>query len=396
MTPFVTGHFNGMIGVAERLLEAAAEVGWACMGLRDPTAAFAAIRAIGARPIHMEWSFPLLLAGQEEEGRSIELRARRFKRVTVDSDVVATCREIIASFRPDAVAVDPAFYSGIIASHLAGVPYVCVHTNLCIAAPDDVACERLEIDRALSEARRELFERHGAPLPDFRRCESISPHGNSVWATASFLRGAALPADTRLVGPSIPRRPRPDHAAFDWSRLDGRPLVYASPGTVYPAPPPFLAALAATCARLDLQLVVVGGEAPAPAIAVRYAPQLEMLGRASLFVTHGGANSVMEGLTFGCPMLVAPLASDQPIQAHFVEASGAGRAVDPYSAGEAELEAAMVDLLRPAPDRAARVAELSDDYRAHDGAGAVTAWLSDIAADRSASHSAGGTPPTSR
>jgi len=387
LTPFVTGHFNGMIGVAERLLAGGAEVGWACMGLTDPSAAFTAIASIGATPIRLEWPFPVLLEGKEAEGRSVDRRARRFQRVTIENEVVGTCLEIIQGFEADVVAVDPAFYSGVIASLLADVPYICVHTNLCIVGPPSVVCERVEIDRVLDASRRALFGRFDVPLPQFRRCESLSPHANSLWATPSFLRGIELPRGTRCVGPSIPLGRRPDQVDFDWGQLDDRPLVFASPGTVYDPPAPFFHALAAVCDRLGLQLVVVGQRlldraVSGRAISVAYAPQLQMLERASVFVTHGGANSIMEGLYFGCPMLVAPLASDQPIQAHLVEQNRVGRALDPYSAGEDRIEEALRELVDPGPELAARVAELQADYRASDGAQAVAEWIAELAERR--------------
>jgi MGT family glycosyltransferase len=40
-------------------------------------------------------------------------------------------------------------------------------------------------------------------------------------------------------------------------------------------------------------------------------PQLEILRRAAVFVTHGGMNSVQEALYYGVPMVMAPQAADQ-------------------------------------------------------------------------------------
>jgi len=46
------------------------------------------------------------------------------------------------------------------------------------------------------------------------------------------------------------------------------------------------------------------------------APQLEILKRASLFITHGGLNSTNESIYFGVPMIFIPLAYDQPFVAY--------------------------------------------------------------------------------
>jgi MGT family glycosyltransferase len=53
------------------------------------------------------------------------------------------------------------------------------------------------------------------------------------------------------------------------------------------------------------------GPVPANFIARPAVPQVEILRRASAFVTHGGMNSVQEALYFGVPLVLAPQAADQ-------------------------------------------------------------------------------------
>jgi len=53
-------------------------------------------------------------------------------------------------------------------------------------------------------------------------------------------------------------------------------------------------------------------------------PQLELLPRCSAFVTHGGANSMHEALSFGVPLAVVPMFGDQPINADTVARCGVG------------------------------------------------------------------------
>ena len=47
-------------------------------------------------------------------------------------------------------------------------------------------------------------------------------------------------------------------------------------------------------------------------IVVRSAPQLEVLKRASLCITHAGLNTALESLTAGVPMVAIPVTNDQP------------------------------------------------------------------------------------
>jgi MGT family glycosyltransferase len=51
--------------------------------------------------------------------------------------------------------------------------------------------------------------------------------------------------------------------------------------------------------------------APANCIVREWVPQVEILRRASAFVTHGGMNSVQEALYYGVPMVLVPQAADQ-------------------------------------------------------------------------------------
>ena len=90
------------------------------------------------------------------------------------------------------------------------------------------------------------------------------------------------------------------------------------------------AALDALADRRVRVLVTVGpehdpaelGELPANARAVHTAPHQHVLQHASLFVSHAGHGSVMKGLWYGCPMVLAPWGRDQPGVAARAQALG--------------------------------------------------------------------------
>jgi MGT family glycosyltransferase len=82
-------------------------------------------------------------------------------------------------------------------------------------------------------------------------------------------------------------------------------------------------AIAAACADLDAQLVLsLGGSLAAGAmaaevfpgdpVAVPYAPQVALLKRATLTITHAGLNTALESLRQGVPMVAVPVTNDQP------------------------------------------------------------------------------------
>jgi MGT family glycosyltransferase len=92
--------------------------------------------------------------------------------------------------------------------------------------------------------------------------------------------------------------------------------------------------IAEACAGLALQLVVslgggqdpaLLGDLPGAPIVVGYAPQLELIQRSVLTISHGGLNTALESLAQGVPMVVLPVTYDQPGVGARVEWSGVGR-----------------------------------------------------------------------
>ncbi len=129
-----------------------------------------------------------------------------------------------------------------------------------------------------------------------------------------------------------------DHQ-FPWDWLDGRPLIFASLGTIPdPTNPPVFRKILAACRGLDAQLVLALGNwkgnhgsvrerlgaIPENALVVDFAPQMALLDRAALLITHGGSNTVLESLTRGVPMVALPRSADQIGMAARVVNCGAG------------------------------------------------------------------------
>jgi MGT family glycosyltransferase len=94
--------------------------------------------------------------------------------------------------------------------------------------------------------------------------------------------------------------------------------------------------IAEACAGLDLQLVISlgGGQDPAQLgdlpgdpVVVGYAPQLDLIQRSVLTISHGGLNTTLESLARGVPMVVLPVTYDQPGVGARVEWSGVGRSI---------------------------------------------------------------------
>lgn len=87
------------------------------------------------------------------------------------------------------------------------------------------------------------------------------------------------------------------------------------------------------------------GRIPENFIIRNQVPQITVLKQASLFITHGGMNSVSEAMTYGVPMLVIPFVSDQPVNARQVAKLGLGRILDQKSICASTLKATAFSIL---------------------------------------------------
>jgi len=148
-----------------------------------------------------------------------------------------------------------------------------------------------------------------------------------------------------------------DEIAFPWEKLDGRPLIYASMGTLQNRQDVIFRTIAAACAGLDAQLVISLGSRDQDAgalaatfagtpIVVPFAPQLALLRRAALSITHAGLNTALESLSHGLPMVAIPITNDQPGVASRLEWLGVAEVVQPGRLTVPRLRAAVEMVLR--------------------------------------------------
>jgi zeaxanthin glucosyltransferase len=162
-----------------------------------------------------------------------------------------------------------------------------------------------------------------------------------------------LPPCFHFTGPyfrSISREP----AYFPFEKLTGQPLIYASMGTLQNQLSGVFENIAQACVGLDAQLVIaLGGGSnpeslpnlPGSPLVVGYAPQLELLQRATLTITHAGMNTALESLSNGVPMVAIPIANDQPGVAARIAWTGTGKVVSLAKSRSSRLRAAVKQVL---------------------------------------------------
>ena len=132
--------------------------------------------------------------------------------------------------------------------------------------------------------------------------------------------GIPWPSQFHYAGPFFDgagRKPIP----FPWEKLDGKPLVYASLGTLVNGLDSIYKTILPAVGRIsEIQVVLAKGNnieladlgpVPSNVIVVDQAPQIELLKRAILCITHAGLNTALESLAYGVPMVAIPIGYDQ-------------------------------------------------------------------------------------
>lgn len=280
---------------------------------------------------------------------------------------------VIEHFQPDIIVTDPMIYPAAIAAHRAGIPWVALSNSLNPILDKHITSNLLETVQALSPARQALFATYGMDM-DFRGCDMLSPHLTIAFTTAAFI-GRSM-SGVEMVGPSLPPAQRGDETDFPWDLVaTDRSKIFMSFGSqIYHQPTLFQKVIQAT-ADMQVQLILSVNDLlgtpllanlPSHALACRYAPQLKLLPHIQAFITHGGANSVMEALHFGVPLLISPVCNDQFHQAYFIRQSGVGLELNLATATVAEVRHCIHTLLHD-PTIAANVKRVSESY-AEDGA----------------------------
>lgn len=170
------------------------------------------------------------------------------------------------------------------------------------------------------------------------------------------IRTAQLPRHA-FLGSAV-RNETADPGTVAWlARPDQRPIVVVSLGTFLSARMDVLSRIAAALRKVDVRVAMsIGsndpselGELPTDWLVRPSLPQVTLLQRASVLITHGGNNSVTEALNFGVPMMVLPLSTDQFDGAAAVERNLAGIALDPNRASRALIAGGVRGLLRNPP-----------------------------------------------
>jgi UDP:flavonoid glycosyltransferase YjiC (YdhE family) len=269
-------------------------------------------------------------------------------------------------------------FAGCVAAEALGLPHASV-----AAAADSALDRRRELAGPLTPLRRQAGL---PPDPDgdmaFRYLHlcftppAFDGPGARFPPTARFFAHHSTPGTHEDLPPWL------DHLA-------DRPSVLVSMGTVFHRTPGLHETILAALRDEPLNLLIALGfdQDPVrlgplpPHVRVQPTlPQAALLPQCALLVSHGGFNSVKEALAEGVPLVILPIAGDQPYCARRCQALGVGRAIWPAERNAGVIRAAVRTVLAdPAYREHAR--HIRDELRALPPATAAATALEQVVAN---------------
>lgn len=208
-------------------------------------------------------------------------------------------------------------------------------------------------------------------INDYRDRWRLPPYGQMYRSNTRLLHLSQQVAPFDFPNPRRPRHfhyvgplrnSSPRSVSFPSDRLTGQPIIYASLGSIQNRKYDIFHQIATACQDLDVQLVMPHGggmdaeqvaSLPGTPLVVDYAPQREILAQASLTITHGGMNTVLDSLSYGVPLVAVPITFEQPGTGARIRWTGVGEAIPLARLTPSRLKSA-IQQVRTSPTYAAR------------------------------------------
>lgn len=353
--PATTGHLNTMLPLGKELQRRGHRV--TLVGILDAEpktlAAGLEFRAIGKSEFPQGGTTQFFA----ELGKLSGLAALRYTIAWIRSTVTIFLQEAPQAIQAagiEALLVDQLSPEGGTIAEFLGIPFVTVCSAVVLNGDINIppfntswSYSPTTLGRLRNRIGYSLLTRARQPVTEvinaYRQKWNLSPHSNSNDRYSRLAQISQQPAELEFPRQDLPpyfHFTGPYHSptgrepiSFPFEKLNGKPLIYASLGTIQNRLLPVFNSIAEASYGLDAQLVIsLGGSAspevlpdlPGNPIVVASAPQLELLQKAALTITHAGLNTTLESLSNGVPIVAIPITNDQPAIAARIAWTGAG------------------------------------------------------------------------
>lgn len=242
---------------------------------------------------------------------------------------------------PDYIIFDFLCLWGKIVAEQVQCPAVATYPSFVLDGselPPPVLFSLLAVFHPQERAARRLSKRiahtyQTAEVNDLGLLTDIRGDLNIVFTSERFQPNSErLGQNYKFIGPVFPDDAH-NASSFPLHELAGKQVIYVSLGTVFGHNKPFFIKCFKAFADSGFTVVISTGNAipidafenvPSNIIIKEFVPQTEILKRTSLFVTHGGLNSISGAIYHQVPMIVVPQGIDQSLNAKQVQAHGVG------------------------------------------------------------------------
>ena len=250
----------------------------------------------------------------------------------IAADMAEGIHQLAGTWRPDVIVREDMAFGAWVAADRAAIPHVTVQTTAWRPRMMDLAGEPLN----------DLRVRHGLAADP----ELTGLLGRTFFTTRPpSLRDPALPfpvgtmelrpiADDRHAGTGAGAGADGHGPTEPFPPIDGRPRIAVTLGTVNAGETAVLHTLIDGAIAAGAHVVVALGADPASLGAVpagvvveTYVPMSSLLPAADLVAFHGGSGTMIAALAAARPMVIVPLAADQPDNADRCTAAGVARVI---------------------------------------------------------------------
>jgi zeaxanthin glucosyltransferase len=377
------GHINPMIGVAQHLEQMGFELAFFSMQDISSHLKKAELRASAYfAPSSNNIDNNFITHGRDFVEKLADKNWMRqwIKTLLIDAvpEQMKHLYTIVDDFKPSLIVTDPMIYASALVADSLCLPWAGLSSSLNPITPNQWRCELTDTLDAFYKQRLKLFM-HTNLTPTFKVSDLISPWLNIVFSTETYMPREICKNDVSFyVGDSFPKSARGDECEFPFEKL--KPYtkkVYMSMGSQMYYHPKLFSVVAKALPEKHFQLIFSIGELmntqfvnelPENVIPVPYAPQLQLLKQMDLLITHGGANSVLEGLAHGLPVALLPICNDQFLQARFISRAGVGIVLNPAASSPEHYRKQLLPLLeKQAPQKKAAM-KIKESFARRGGA----------------------------
>lgn len=323
------GHTNPMLLVAAELVKRGDAVRFYSFNEFETK-----IKATGAEFISCDSYLPKLTEQEELGLKNVSTTEMTIQDIRITLNMNVFIDKEFNTSRPDVVYTDSVCFWGKLNAWKYDIPLVvststfafnCMSSQYMKNSPREIA----DLIFGLPRVSRELnkLKAYGFKFKSLFSLVQSDNDTDSVVYTSKYFQpySESFSSHYLFVGPSVLSEHKP--------KKTERPLVYVSMGTVINDRPDFYSKCIDAMRGEAVDMVISCGDAvdaaslgelPKNVKVFPYVNQLEILSKASVFITHCGMNSVSESLYMETPMVLYPQTNEQAAVARRVTEIGAG------------------------------------------------------------------------